>query len=263
MQGTVGNIEHVSIVNGELRMPNYLTEMEEGRFIGNAASISEAKKMIDTTLKRRGFDDKTIAKAQADFTKNGVERIENPTFTANMHIDKHEFDLPFIKIAYEYAHAKLGDSYQKDCLCKLLKGLIHSFVVGKGDDQLLQNFQTVNVFQIVDTHLKKHELDDAHYLEYLAKYLNKCCEFKGLPAHALRLKEDNGVVYADIMLFCHPLFHYSVVISLNANSYHFTEDVDYIICSCNYINEKGDEEIKKVLIDNEQLLFAFPPIDEV
>jgi len=121
MQGVVGDIEHVSIINGELRLQDYLREVEEGKFKGNATTINGAIEMIARTLKRRGYDDQTLAKAQTDAKSLGIEQIENPVFTADISLDKYEFVLPFIKMAYEYALVKLGSIYQNDYVGNLLK----------------------------------------------------------------------------------------------------------------------------------------------
>jgi len=144
----------------------------------------------------------------------------------------------------------------------LTKHLIHSFVEDDGDNLLLQSWPVINIYQIVDDHIKKHNLENERYNEYLVKYANKCFEFKGVPAHVLKLKQVSSILFADIVLFCHPFFHYLVPVTHNANLYQFTKGADYIICHNDFANEKDKETLKTFLMNNEKCIFGFPSIDE-
>lgn len=259
IQGKVGDIENASIINGELKLPNYLREVEDGKFKGNAATMGEAISMVIKTLRRRDYSNEIIEKAVLDTKKSNSIEIKNPTLTADIALDKNEFNLAFIKIAYEYAFVKLGAEYQNDCLGILLKNLLYSFIRGEGDMQLLNNLPIINIYQVVDDSLRQNNVSRELYGDYYAKYINGCFEFKGAPAHVLKIrKHGDGTLVADIVLFCHPFFHYIVPITLKAELYNFNEEADYIICYNSTASDGEEEKLKSFLKENEHCIFGFP-----
>lgn len=264
IQGKVDDIENVSVINGKLKFPNYLKEVEPGKFIGSAATMSESISMVTKTLQRRSYNNEDIEKALSDVKKTNPIQIENPTLAVDITFDKNEFTVPFIKIAYEYALMKLGAKYQNDYLGNLLKSLLHSFVRGEGNMQLLHSLPIINIYHVVDDSLRQNGVSKELHGNYYAKYLNECFEFKGAPAHVLRIKKSgDGILLADIVLFCHPFFHYIVPITLTAESYNFSEDADYIICNNSSVSNTEKEKLKSFLQENEKCIFGFPPMTKL
>lgn len=263
IQGKVGNIENASIINGKLRLPDYLREVEDGKFKGSASTMGKAISMITKTLQRRGYSYKIIEKAVLDIKNSNPIQIENPTLTADIAFDKNEFTLAFIKIAYEYAFVKLGAEYQNDCVGILLKRLLCSFIEGEGDVLLLNSLPIANIYQVLDDSLSRNNVSKELYGHYCAKYFNECLGLKWVPAHVLRIIKLGDGLAADIVLFCHPFFHYTVPITLTAELYNFNEDVDYIICYNSTVSNGEEEKLKSVLKENESCIFGFPPMTEL
>ena len=73
IQGKVGNIENASIINGKLRLPDYLREVEDGKFKGSASTMGKAISMITKTLQRRGYLSLTRAYKTQQF--NGLSTL--------------------------------------------------------------------------------------------------------------------------------------------------------------------------------------------
>lgn len=263
IHGVVDDNSPASIVNGELKFQNYLQEVEEGRFAGSAATNNQAVAMITKSLERRGYNAETITRAQNAAKSLSATKITDPIFSADVTFDRYEFALPFAKMAYEYALVKLGPSYKNDIVGNMLKDLIYSFIKDSGDTSLLDDMSIVSIYRIVDDHMKRNNFTEEMYPVCLTEYANKCFEHKGVPAHALKIRQTaHHALLADIVLFCHPFFHYAVPITLNASLYQYTEDVDYIICHTNILDEKEKEALKLVLMENENCIFGFPPINE-
>lgn len=166
IQGRVDNIENVKVINRNLRFPNYLKEVEKGKFVISATTKNEAISMITKTLQRRGCSNATIEKALSYIKKLTPRQIKNPTLKADAAFDKKEFTLPFIKIAYEYALVKLGAEYQKDCFGNLLKELLYSFVKGEGDTPLLNALPVFNIFGVIDDSLRQNNVSENLYDHY-------------------------------------------------------------------------------------------------
>lgn len=257
LQGKVGDIENAIIINGELKLPSYLKEVEDGKFRGNAATINEAITMTTKALQRRGYDNETIERTLSDIKKSAPIQIKDPIFTTDLTFDKKELDLSFIKIAYEYAFVKLGTKYQDDVIGILLRKILFSFINGCGDIQLLNSPPIIDIFWVINNDLRQKNVSKELYGHYHAKYFNECFKFKGMPAHAMRIKKlNNESLAAEIVLFCHPFFHYIVPITLTSGLYNFNEDVDYIIC----YTVDDEEELKSILKENESAIFGFPPM---
>ncbi len=133
----------------------------------------------------------------------------HPTISYKFEINFNEIELAILKIAYEYAYLKLGNTYYDDkCGCKIRK-------------TILKAINTNNIEECNLIHHLPNEDRLVQNIDYLKKQFNN--------SHFFQMQTVNEKILLTISLFCEMSLSYVINISDNADRYsnaNFTEFIE-------------------------------------
>lgn len=188
-------------------------EQNENKIKFVASSIEEAKKMAYKKLKRMNMTDEQI---ESEFKK--ITNIKNeeyqPEIGYDITVEFNRFYMEALKIAYEYAIYKLGDTYLEDVTAKKIKHYLYRAIRGE----------------------MKEECEECPNVcltpEFIGKMLSQA---KGINCHMLFMHSDaQNKLIVQVMLFLNPIFSFSVCISENASQYEKAKELPVEIVDIKY-----------------------------
>ncbi len=182
-------------------------DKKNNKYIIKSSSKEKAKEMVKKIYKRKG-----LYTNKKDETINKIENIKlksiHPTIFYKFQVNFNELELAILKIAYEYACLKLGDTYYNDKYGSKIRKIIQNAINCDKIEKYNLIFNLPN-----DSELKK-------YINYLREEISK--------AHFLQMQTANNNIFLIISLFCEISLSYIINISENADNYDITNFSDII-----------------------------------